>query len=352
MADAVRRAIREHGPLTFAQYMELALYGRGGFYGRSPVGVGGDFLTSPHTHPVFGELLGRALRELWEALGRPEPMRIAEVGAGDGTLARQLLAWFRDIPVSYVAVEVDATARQALAEIDGVSLATELPEGRHLVLANELLDNLPFRVLRGENEVRIGLDGDRLVASEVAIDDGLAALVVDIPKGQTGDVVVPVGALAFVDRLAATLSPAGYALLIDYGDAGPSGSVHGYRGHRIVADVLAAPGSTDITAGVDFGSLATRARDGGLQAFPLVTQHGALMALGLEAWLRDELSRQHGELDAREGAAAVRTWSGRSRATSLADPGGLGRFRWWLLATPGLPAPAWHRDAAELDARG
>ncbi len=106
-----------------------------------------------------------------------------------------------------------------------------------------------------------------------------------------------------------------------------------------------APGETDITAGVDFDAVAARARAAGLQAFPLVSQHDALMALGLERWLREELSRQHEELEAREGAAAVRTWSGRSRATLLADPGGLGRFRWLVLATPGLPAPAWLEEA-------
>ena len=152
---------------------------------------------------------------------------------------------------------------------------------------------------------------------------------------------MPVGALAFVDRLASLLMH-GYALLIDYGDVGaPGGDIHGYRDHRVVEDVLADPGSTDITAGVDFALIANHAEQRGLIAFPTVTQHEALLALGFEAWLRAELDRQTSQLDAREGLEAVRTWSGRSRATLLVDPSALGRLRWLLLATPGLPAPAW-----------
>src|SRR5438105_15781162 len=87
----IRRAIEERGPISFAEFMELALYGPGGFYEDPPIGEHGHFVTSPHVHPVFGVLLGRCLRSLWEALDRPVPFGVVELGAGDGTLARQLL---------------------------------------------------------------------------------------------------------------------------------------------------------------------------------------------------------------------------------------------------------------------
>ena len=105
--------------------------------------------------------------------------------------------------------------------------------------------------------------------------------------------------------------------------------------------MLLDPGSSDITAGVDFATIARRAEERGLTAFPTVTQHDALLALGFEAWLRQGLERQAALLDAREGLEAVRAWSGRSRATLLVDPSALGRFRWLLLASPGLPSPPW-----------
>ena len=333
VAEAIRRAIRERGPITFAEYMDLALYGPGGYYERPPVGPDGDFVTSAHVHPMFGTMLGDAVRPLFEALGRPAPLRIAEVGAGDGTLAVQVLGALVDLDVNYEAIDVSSGARSALATIDGVHVATELREGPHIVVANELLDNLPFRRLRGDREIRVGLDGERLVETETPWDGE--------PGPATGETLVPVGAFAFIDRLAHVITH-GYALLIDYGAIGSSGGdIHGYRDHRVVEDVLADPGSSDITAGVDFALIARHAEENGLVSFPSATQHDALLALGFEAWLREALERQTALLEDRQGLEAVRTWSGRSRATLLVDPSALGRLRWLLLASPGLPPPHW-----------
>jgi NADH dehydrogenase [ubiquinone] 1 alpha subcomplex assembly factor 7 len=333
--DAIRTAIESAGPITFAEFMELALYGPGGFYRTPPVGAGGDFVTSPHVHPVFCELLTEALRELGEHLGRPT-LRLAEVGAGDGTLARCVLAGAGELPIAYTVVERSPGARTALSAIEGIEVRTELPPAADVVFANELLDNLPFRIVRGEREVRIGLEGDHLVEVLVPAETGLLA------STDTGrDRIAPVGALAFIDTLHRTIER-GYALLIDYGGLGTTGGpVHGYRGHGVVEDVLANPGRTDITAGVDFELIASYAGSLGLTAFPSVTQRDALLALGLDRWLRGQLGSQHRSMDAGEGTEAVRTWSGRSRASLLIDPGGLGRLRWMLLATPGLAAPPW-----------
>jgi len=333
--DAIRTAIESAGPITFAEFMELALYGPGGFYRTPPVGAGGDFVTSPHVHPVFCELLTEALRELGEHLGRPT-LRLAEVGAGDGTLARCVLAGASELPIAFTAVERSPGARTALSAIEGIEVRTELPPAPGVVFANELLDNLPFRIVRGEREVRIGVDDDHLVEVLVPAETGLLA------STDTGrDRIAPVGALAFIDTLHRTIEH-GYALLIDYGGLGTTGGpVHGYRGHGVVEDVLANPGRTDITAGVDFELIASYAGSLGLTAFPSVTQRDALLALGLDRWLRGQLGSQHRSMDAGEGTEAVRTWSGRSRASLLIDPGGLGRLRWMLLATPGLAAPPW-----------
>ena len=81
--DAVADAIRDHGPITFAEFMEIALYGPGGYYERPPVGADGDFVTSPHVHEVFAELLAGALEDLHARLGAPRPFRVTELGAGD-----------------------------------------------------------------------------------------------------------------------------------------------------------------------------------------------------------------------------------------------------------------------------
>jgi SAM-dependent MidA family methyltransferase len=340
-ADAIRARIRDQGPIGFDVFMDLALYGRGGFYERPPVGADGDFVTSPHVHPIFGAFVARALEPLREALANDGDLRLTEVGAGDGTLARQVL---EAMPaVAYSAVEVSPGARAALDAIDGIGVAGELRPPVDVVLAHELLDNLAFRLVRNGAEVTVDADGAGFVEGRRPLDDELRRLIATRPTN--GDLVVPTAALAFIDRIAAVLER-GYALLIDYGgDA--SGPVHGYARHQPIEDVLAMPGTVDVTAGVDFGWIAERARARELQAFPLVDQYDVLLALGFESWLRDERATQQEQLESGAGIDAVRTWSMRSRATMLADPGGLGRMRWLVLATEGLPAPPWLGDIAD-----
>ena len=109
--------------------------------------------------------------------------------------------------------------------------------------------------------------------------------------------------------------------------------------------MLADPGSTDITSGVDFAKIASHAEQRGLVAFPTVTQHDALIALGFERvaprenWNVRRRSSTHGK-----GWRRCARGAARSRATLLVDPSALGRLRWLLLATPGLPAPDWLDD--------
>ena len=197
-----------------------------------------------------------------------------------------------DLDAEYTAVETSPGARRALATIEGIRVAEALESPPQLILANELMDNLPFRRLRGTaagtKEVMVALEGERLVehlgdpppGEEVALADGVEA-------------VLPEGAIAFIEEVGARLAHPGYALLIDYGGVGePGGPPHGYRAHRPVEDLLDRPGSTDITSGIDFGLIATHAEAQGLVAFPSVTQRHALTALGFDRWVHDQLRGQ------------------------------------------------------------
>jgi len=343
--EAIAAEIRAHGPIGFDGFMELALYGPGGFYERPPVGTGSEraFATSPHVHPVFAQLLAGGVMELWDLLGRPEPFRVTEVGAGDGTLARQLVEALAEIPLDYTTVERSPGAREALAA-GGFTAGASLSGEPHLVLAHELLDNLPFRRVRlttaGPREVRVSLDGDRFIEMLTDADADIreAAAALSEPGEET---VLPRGTFEFIDDLAARLTH-GYALLIDYGALGSTGGpVHGYAAQRLVEDLLADPGGADITSGVDFAAVALRAEGAGLPSFGSLTQRETLTALGFERWTLEELSRQTTLLDERRGVEAVRAWSGRIAAGLLIDPSALGRLRWLLLASPGLPVPSW-----------
>ncbi|HEU4354111.1 MAG TPA: SAM-dependent methyltransferase [Actinomycetota bacterium] len=350
-------AARDHGPITFAEFMEHALYGPGGFYEIPPIGPGGHFVTSPHVHPVFADLVRFALLEAWDALERPEPLRVVELGAGDGTLARALRIGFAagEVPVEYAAVEISPGARESLAELEITVLETPgevEPLDPGLMFANELLDNLPFRRIRrreeGLVEVRIGVEDDRLVEVEAPCDDDLAALAP--PLEQDEEATVPVTALELVDTLGTVLRR-GYALFVDYGSAdGAAGEAHGYREHAVLGDVLDDPGSADVTAGVDLGAIARRAEEAGMVALGTVRQWRALRALGFERWAASERDRQASMLAEGRGLDAVRSWESRSRASLLVDPAALGRLRWLLLATPDLPRPRWLEIALQGEA--
>jgi SAM-dependent MidA family methyltransferase len=352
VAARIRRVIEERGPISFGEFMDLALYGPGGFYDRPPVGREGHFLTSPHVHPVFAELLLRAVLDLRDGLGRPEPLPIVEVGAGDGTLAANLLRLLEERggpAVDYAVVERSPGARATLADLP-VRVIERMGDAAHpgpmVVVANELLDNLPFRRVRGTRdgavEIHIDADRDGFVEVDVPCDAKVAKLAAEQgPLAPGQEVIVPIGAMDFMDELATTLRR-GYALLIDYGSVcGPSSDVHGYREHRVLEDVLRDPGSADITAGVDFGAIVRRAQRGGLQSLGLASQRDALLALGFADWNAVQLDRQGSLLARGEGGPATRVWEGRGRAGLLVDPGGLGRQKWLLLATAGLSVPAW-----------
>lgn len=356
VAARVRSAIAERGPIGFEEYMEIALYGPGGFFEHPPVGARGHFVTAPHVHPfVFAHCIRTALLETWHALGEPDPFRVVELGAGDGTLADALLQAFDELPapgVEYTGVEISAGARDALA---GRGLGTaerieDLEPFEGAVFANELLDNLPFVPIRGRGdgvvEVRVGAEGDRLVEAEVPWSRGLP-----VPHLREGEeATLPLGAFAMLEAAAGRLRR-GSLLLIDYGRTdGPAGAAHGYREHREVGDVLSAPGDTDITAGVDWALVAEHARTLGLDAHEPITQAEALDALGHSRWETTMREMQSMLQQAGRGSEAVRVWEARSRASLLADPSGFGAFWWLVLSTSDLPEPVWLASAGRPSA--
>jgi NADH dehydrogenase [ubiquinone] 1 alpha subcomplex assembly factor 7 len=349
---AIRTAIEDHGPIPFSRFMELALYGPGGFYEDPPVGEEGHFVTSPHVHWIFATMLARALQSMWVGLGRPVPFRIVELGAGDGTLARRLITELEAVPIEYLAVERSPGARRRLAELPidvAASLEVIDPEETAVVFANELFDNLPFEWVRHTNEglrqVFVGLEGDRFEMVERSWPEEMIAIVPQIAEGE--DAAVSFEGTRIIERLARIMSH-GYVLLIDYGNGG-SAQVHGYRRHRVIADVLSEPGTADITAGVDLEHLGRHAGALGMQRLGPFTQRSALAALGIAEWFEDQRTLQAEFLDQREGREAIRAFEGRHRASLLLDPSALGGLKWLLLATPDCPWPEWATLAAEKE---
>lgn len=349
LREQIADRIRERGPIGFDEYMSAALYDpEDGFFSRAPVGR--HFVTSAHISPLFGALVTRALHEAWVVLGRPESFRVVEVGAGDGTLARRVLETAATDPgfakaVQYLAVEQDPRARAGLEDA-GLETAATLPREAFVgcVIANELLDNLPFRLARARDgqifEVCVGLDGSDLIEVEVAVPDDLArALIPPIRPGEERPVSTAVD--GFVEELAAVLER-GYAFVFDYGFAlgEVPEPVRGYREHRLVPDLLLDPGATDITGPVDFAAFGRAAQEFGMEIHGPVTQREALMALGYQDALDSMRNEQKSLETAGRWREGIQMYSARGQASMLVAPDGLGGLKFAALATPGLPKPS------------
>ena len=200
--------------MTFARFMELALYDPdGGYYrGAEPrPGRSGDFLTAPEAHPIFGQALANQLIEVWERLDRPTPFVVREHGAGIGTLAEAILRRLeRARPellavLRYEPVEIDARRLEAFGErltaagfADRITPADEDHSFTGVVLANEVLDALPVHRVGvrdgslAERFVALGADG-RLVdawgpPSTPALGERLRAKGVQLADGQSAEV--------------------------------------------------------------------------------------------------------------------------------------------------------------------
>ncbi|HVL33620.1 MAG TPA: SAM-dependent methyltransferase [Actinomycetota bacterium] len=332
-------------PMPFDEYMECALYDDDdGFFTTPPVGRAAHFVTSPHVSPAFGMLLAEHVRETYRALGEPGDFLVCELGAGDGTLAAQM----RDagIPGAYIAVERSSGARAAL-HARGFAACAALEEVEPFtgcVLANELLDNLPFAIARatddGVVELFVGVRDGELVFVEAPPrgDEVLAHSSSPPVVGEDRAVSVRMG--GYLRALGGRLRR-GSALFIDYGfmPGEPVEPIRGYRGHRVESDLLADPGGSDITGPVDFGALIAAARAAGFETHGPVTQREALLALGFHQ-VRDALrARQQQQQQAGDHRGALMTFSARNEAAMLLESGGLGGLRVLALTTNETPPP-------------
>ncbi|MEH3158804.1 MAG: SAM-dependent methyltransferase [Sphingomonas taxi] len=263
---------------------------------RDPLGAGGDFVTAPEISQMFGELIGLWCADLWDRAGRPDTTWV-ELGPGRGTLAadaRRAMAKAGFTPPVHF-VETSPTLRAAQAE--RVPEATwhdtvdTLPDDTALiVVANEFFDALPIRQLVRRS------DGwhERLVACQDTLFLPIAGKPVppevlpeplrDAPAGSVLE-ISPAGVVVMTALARRIASQGGAMLAVDYGYEGPAlgDTLQAVRGHGF-ANPFDAPGENDLSAHVDFTTLAAAAQGAGAGAVAWgpVTQRDLLGGLGID----------------------------------------------------------------------
>lgn len=345
----IRRLIAAAGPMPVAQYVSLCLTHpvHGYYVTRDPFGAGGDFTTAPEVSQMFGELVGLWAAAVWKIMGSPENVRLIELGPGRGTMMRDALRAINVAPAFRKAivvhlVEVSPTLekmqRDTLGQSGAVTLwhrtLSEIPEGPAIILANEFIDALPVHQMVKQ------ADGwhERVVALNAAgnLVFGVAAHPVPnfervLPKKVRA---APVGSIyewrsdneAF--EIGRRVRDDGAALIIDYGHSHSDiGDTLQAMGQHAYTDVLANPGSVDITAHVDFEALGMAAESMGAAQHGPIEQSDLLLRLGIEARANAlkaaALPEKKAEIDA---AFARLTEGGRTgmgrlfKAMALADP--------------------------------
>jgi SAM-dependent MidA family methyltransferase len=361
LLSRIEAEIEGAGPMTFARFMELALYDpEAGYYTASSAspGRGGDYLTAPESHPIFGWALARQVVELWQLLGEPDPFVIREHGAGSGALILGVLEGLaRDRSplletLRYQSVEIAPRRRAAVRDrLERAGFGGALNEAgiagaiTGLVLANEVLDALPVHRARGTTngieELYVATSGGTLreVAgppSSAGLAARLAADHVTLRPGQLAE--INLGLDAWLAAAASELAR-GLLLLIDYGYPAselydpvrrPRGTLLGYRRHRVVDDPLRNVGRQDLTAHVDITAVERAANAAGLRTIAMTTQAEMLAGLGAGELLAD--MRDRPDTSAADYLAA------RAALVRMIDPAVMGRFR-VLAFGRGLPEP-------------
>jgi SAM-dependent MidA family methyltransferase len=335
MTEEIRTEILERGPIPFERFMELALYGAEGFYTKvdgGSAGRRGDFITSPEVGPLFGAVMARYLDAEWARIGRPDVFTVVDAGAGPGTLARSVLAARPACgdALRYVAVEISPGQRERHPDgIESMASMASMPvepfDG--VVIANELLDNLPFRLVvfdQGWREafVDIGSDGRFVELLSAPIDPTPTVLAATAQFGARAPLIDRAAALVEAAR---RLVRSGSVVAVDYGTpitAMLAGRpyrdwLRTYRGNERGDHYLAAPGTQDITIDVPIDQLPE----------PDTVRSQAQF---LQRWGIDELvaegKRIWEEQAARPGLEAMKMRSRVSEAEALLDPSGLGGF--------------------------
>ena len=310
------------GPMTFARYMEIALYApQLGYYrnGSQKFGGQGDFITAPELSPLFSQCLANQCRQVLQELPGSD---ILEFGAGSGIMARtilQTLAEMDSLPKQYFILELSAELQQRQHEdlqthapqlLSKVTWLKELPKSfRGIVLANEVLDAMPVHRIgywQGFKEYYVTHQDQQLAWQLDSISDPkltaqVTALELNVSEGYSSEINCLIQ--PWLKSLNTALTE-GVILLIDYGlthheyyhpDRG-CGTLLCHFQHRAHDNPFWWPGLQDITAQVNFTAVASAAVAEELTVAGFTHQAAFLLNCGITEWM-SQCANEHTRLE-------------------------------------------------------
>lgn len=308
LTDCIKQTIRQHGPISFADYMQMALYYPGlGYYsaGATKLGAGGDFVTAPEISSLFSNTLAHQIAEV---LSQIKDADILEFGAGSGCMAADILLRLAELdclPQHYYILDVSADLQQrqqqTLAKLPAELLAkvcwlTALPQTFNgVILANEVLDAMPVHLLSRQQEDlcerNVYWENNQFHWLDVAIapkwlSPAQETLLLNLPAPYLTEINTHID--GWLQSISNILQQ-GVILLIDYGFSAAEyyhpqrhmGTLMCHYQHHAHADPFLWPGLQDITAHVDFTHVATAATNVGLNVLGYTHQASFLMAAGI-----------------------------------------------------------------------
>ncbi|RPI36230.1 MAG: SAM-dependent methyltransferase [Nitrospiraceae bacterium] len=311
LRQKIIKLIRTSGPVPFEQFMSMALYDPDfGYYNSESLRIGreGDFYTSSHLHPVFGAIIGRQIREMWEVMGRPDDFMIVEMGAGAGYVCKDVLDSLQHTDflsaLRYTIIERSPSMRgyqqrllkEFSAKVDWIADLSEISSFEGCIFSNELLDAFPVHLVRMEDDLKeVYLDFDEGKGfieqagdlSREEISHYFRDFSIEIEKGYTTEVNLRIK--DWLNEINNVLAR-GFILTVDYGypawdyysEDRNRGTILCYHEHQLSENPYLNIGEQDITAHVNFSAVKKWGEEIGIETAGYCGQGVFMVSLGID----------------------------------------------------------------------
>ncbi|MFV5696374.1 class I SAM-dependent methyltransferase [Flavobacterium sp. LB3P122] len=307
LSEIIIERIKKEGPLSFRDFMEMALYyPELGYYNsaQDKIGADGDFYTSANLTAAFGAMIGRQIEEMWQNLEK-KPFKIVEYGAGTGLLCHDILDYLKNNSplykdLTYCIIEKSTSMREIQKKhlhekVSWHSSIQDIGEINGCILSNELIDNFSVHQVIMEKELKeVFVDYKEnfieiLKPSKKELTDYLIALNIKLPEGFRTEINLE--ALSWIKEISKSLHK-GYVITIDYGSLSSDlynnrrscGTLLCYYKHHKNDNPYQFIGQQDITTHINFSAISHWGSQFGIDCCGVVDQASFLLALGFKEY--------------------------------------------------------------------